>query len=67
MSTFRQQEVASNFEAEAKILGFRKTVLFTQSTIKAAQKLYEKFEYFRNPSRDWIRNNGQFLVYEKNI
>lgn len=36
-------------------------------TMKAAQKLYEKFEYFRNPSRDWIRNNGQFLVYEKNI
>ncbi|KPA33418.1 FR47-like protein [Leptospira interrogans] len=68
---FRQQGVASSlcrtFEVEAKILGFRKVVLSTQSTMKAAHKLYEKLGYLRNPSRDWIRNNRQFWVYEKNI
>ncbi|MFQ3857431.1 GNAT family N-acetyltransferase [Leptospira kirschneri] len=68
---FRQQGVASSlcrtFEEEAKILGFRKVVLSTQSTMKAAHKLYEKLGYLKNPSRDWIRNNRQFWVYEKNI
>ncbi|EMY79651.1 acetyltransferase (GNAT) domain protein [Leptospira weilii serovar Ranarum str. ICFT] len=71
LPTFRQQGVASSlcrtFEAEAGLLGFRKAVLSTQSTMKAAHKLYEKLGYLRNPSRDWIRNNRRFWVYEKNI
>lgn len=59
--------LCKTFETEAQKSGFQKAVLSTQSTMKAAHKLYEKLGYLRNPSRDWIRNNRQFWVYEKNI
>ena len=55
-------------EARALAAGFKKMVLSTQPTMKAAHHVYERLGYNRNPARDWTRANGRsFLVYEKSL
>jgi ribosomal protein S18 acetylase RimI-like enzyme len=49
----------------ARAKSYPKMVLSTQPTMKAAQALYEKLGFTRNPKRDWSRNSIEFLVYEK--
>lgn len=44
--------------------GFRKTVLWTQSTMVAAQRLYESLGFVRNVPRDPLLDGIQFLAYE---
>ncbi|MBM9578405.1 GNAT family N-acetyltransferase [Leptospira sp. 201903070] len=71
LPTVRQKGIGENlcrhFEIEARSLGFSKAVLSTQSSMEAAHRLYEKLGYRRDPSRDWIRSDRQFWVYEKKI
>lgn len=54
-------------EQHAIFLGFKKVVLSTQPTMKAAHKVYTRHNYVRNPDRDWQGNEIRFLVYEKSI
>lgn len=55
------------FERSARQQGYSSLVLSTQPQMNSAQKLYEKLGYRRNPSRDWIRKERNFWVYEKKI
>jgi ribosomal protein S18 acetylase RimI-like enzyme len=61
------KELCLAFENQAQQAGYHKVVLSTQVTMKAAHALYEKLGYQRSPSRDWNRNERQFLVYAKNL
>jgi ribosomal protein S18 acetylase RimI-like enzyme len=52
----------------ARDAGSSRLVLFTQTSMKAAHKLYEQLGFCRNPSRDLLRPaGGTFWVYEKNL
>ncbi|MEA9355965.1 GNAT family N-acetyltransferase [Bacteriovorax sp. PP10] len=59
------QKLCMEFERKAKSLGYSKLVLSTHPEMLSAHRLYERLGYQRNTKRDWIRNNRQFLVYEK--
>jgi ribosomal protein S18 acetylase RimI-like enzyme len=45
--------------------GLRSAVLWTQSTMVVAQRLYESTGFVRNVSRDPIFDGVPFLAYEK--
>lgn len=50
--------------ADARARGARTLVLSTQPTMEAAQRLYERLGFIRQPARDWIRSSGPtMLVY----
>ena len=66
----RGQGIASRLieacERKALASGYQRMVLSTQPDMKAAQRVYERLNYRRNPARDWARCDGRsFLVYEK--
>ena len=55
-------------QKRASELGANSLVLSTQASMVAAQRLYEKFGFRRNPGRDWSRdNNRSYMAYEKNL
>ena len=55
------------FEHKASALGYRKAVLSTQPAMSSAQRVYESLGYRRHSSRDWVRENRSFIVYEKSL
>lgn len=68
----RRRGVAQDLMQEcikaAKDAGSSRLVLFTQTSMKAAHKLYEQLGFCRNPSRDLLRPaGGAFWVYEKSL
>jgi ribosomal protein S18 acetylase RimI-like enzyme len=51
--------------AEVHRRSVQRVVLSTQPSMRAAQALYERRGFRRNPARDWARPDGrQFLAYE---
>ena len=55
-------------EKRALELGVNSLVLSTQASMVAAQSLYEKLGFKRNPERDWSRdNNRSYMAYEKKL
>jgi len=46
---------------------YRQVVLWTQSTMLAAQRLYERAGFVRAPSRDWQRDGRLYLVFERSL
>jgi ribosomal protein S18 acetylase RimI-like enzyme len=53
-------------EEQTLALGFCSIVLYTQPSMLSAHALYQRLEYKRNPSRDWVNENGKsYLVFEK--
>jgi len=49
--------------AHAKSEGYERMLLWTQPTMHAAHRLYERFGFVRRPERDWGRGARTFLVY----
>jgi len=45
--------------------GYEKMILWTQSTMKEAQRLYERHGFVRAPARDFDRAGRSFLVFER--
>lgn len=43
---------------------YKRVVLWTQPSMHAAQRLYERATFVRAPHRDWTRDDRAFLVYE---
>jgi len=56
--------LVERFESRARELGFKKLVLWTQPTMIAARRLYERHGYHRDPERDFS-GTRDFLVYVK--
>ena len=55
-------------EKRALELGVNSLVLSTQASMVAAQRLYEKLGFRRNPDRDWSKdNNRSYMAYEKKL
>jgi len=54
-------------EQRAVLLGYFNMVLWTQPSMKAAQRLYEGLGYQRNPGRDWTQGPKSYWVYEKKM
>ena len=50
---------------EASHLGARAVVLWTQPTMQAAQRLYERSGFHRDSSADFIKGGREFLVYRR--
>jgi hypothetical protein len=42
-------------------------VLWTQTTMHAAQRLYERSGFVREPGRDFVRGDVSFLVYARDL
>ena len=51
--------------ASAKAAGCDRMVLWTQPTMHAAQRLYERSGFLRVPDRDWQRGDRSFWVFQK--
>lgn len=51
----------------AKQYKFGKLILWTQTTMNAAQHLYKSVGFIRNKGKDMNRNGREFWVYEKII
>lgn len=50
--------------SEARARGAAMLVLSTQTTMEAAQRLYSRLGFTRQPGRDWVRSSGPtMLVY----
>lgn len=49
----------------ASATGARGVVLWTQPTMEAAQRIYERFGFRRDPNSDFRRRERQFLVYRR--
>lgn len=49
----------------ARARKFRRMVLWTQPTMHAAQRLYERSGFSRAKERDWQRGDRSFLVFMK--
>jgi ribosomal protein S18 acetylase RimI-like enzyme len=45
--------------------GYRRVVLFTQPSMHAAHRLYERAAFRRAPQRDFTRDERHFVVYER--
>jgi ribosomal protein S18 acetylase RimI-like enzyme len=55
-------------EERAQALGFRAIALSTQPKMMAAQALYRRVGYQRNPDRDWSNKDGKpYLAFEKKL
>ena len=55
-------------EQRAVEIGIDSLVLSTQASMVAAQRLYEKLGFRRNPERDWSRDNKRsYMAYEKKL
>jgi ribosomal protein S18 acetylase RimI-like enzyme len=56
-------------EQHASALGFRKMVLSTQPSMRAAHRVYERLGYRRNAPRDWstVPPAKRYVVYEKSL
>lgn len=50
---------------EAETTGAKGVVLWTQPTMEAAQRLYQRCGFRRDQSADFIREQRQFLVYRR--
>jgi ribosomal protein S18 acetylase RimI-like enzyme len=47
--------------------GYRRLVLWTQPSMHAAHRLYERASFQRAPPRDFVRDDRRFLVYELDL
>jgi ribosomal protein S18 acetylase RimI-like enzyme len=56
-------------EQHASALGFRKMVLSTQPSMRAAHRVYRRLGYRRNATRDWstVPPAKRYVVYEKSL
>ena len=52
-------------QSAAKARGFSRMVLWTQPTMHAAHRLYERNGFSRAEHRDWQRGDRTFLVFQK--
>jgi ribosomal protein S18 acetylase RimI-like enzyme len=56
--------VTSTLES-ARAAGARTMILWTQSSMTDAQRLYERHRFERTPFRDFEKSGRQFLVFER--
>ena len=61
------QRLVEAAKAAAKQAGYRRMVLWTQPSMEAAQKLYLRSGFIRNPDRDWTREGRSFYVFEAQL
>lgn len=52
---------------KARSEGFTRMLLWTQSTMLAAQRLYESSGFSRVPSRDFKNSGREFLFFEASL